>query len=370
MQKLLFLLALVPLLLSAQQNYPDLLPVKKNGKFGYINRKGEIVIKPQFDRANRFSEGLGLVNIGMNANGFGELYGYIDSTGNFAIPLRFSNAWDFHNGLASIYVNGIGRTYIRKNGERATTTCTYKCFHALEFPLAYQELVEDAHLSQGKVTYKISPKGGYVDSNFRYVIPPTFDDVEYFSEGKAVVMLDGKRGYIDTSGKVIIAPQFSSADAFHNNRAIVRVRVLVNDKPADNYGYIDPTGKVVIPATYKNSSAREFSEGLAAVNPHGTSMSLVNTDKESLWGFIDTNGVMVIPPRYEAVNKFHDGLAPVKLKGKWGFIDKTGKMVIKPQFVRVSIFTNGVATIFTENQGDGRIGYIDTQGKWIWKPTE
>lgn len=41
----------------------------KNGKWGYINNNGEIAIKPQFDWAISFHEGLGLVQVG-------ELWGY------------------------------------------------------------------------------------------------------------------------------------------------------------------------------------------------------------------------------------------------------------------------------------------------------
>ena len=43
----------------------------KSGKWGFINKNGEIVIKPRFGWALSFSEGLALVQVG-------ELWGYID----------------------------------------------------------------------------------------------------------------------------------------------------------------------------------------------------------------------------------------------------------------------------------------------------
>lgn len=45
----------------AQNAWEGLLPIQQGGKWGYINRSGEVVIKPQFDSAEPFAEGLALV---------------------------------------------------------------------------------------------------------------------------------------------------------------------------------------------------------------------------------------------------------------------------------------------------------------------
>lgn len=52
-----------------------LFPIKKDGKWGYIDKTGKVVIEPQFDRAAGFSEGLAFVWIGNKG-------GWIDKTGN------------------------------------------------------------------------------------------------------------------------------------------------------------------------------------------------------------------------------------------------------------------------------------------------
>lgn len=51
-----------------------LFPVYQNGKRGYIDKTGKIVINPQFDDARHFTEGLASVNIG-------DKWGYIDKAG-------------------------------------------------------------------------------------------------------------------------------------------------------------------------------------------------------------------------------------------------------------------------------------------------
>ena len=55
---------------------------------GYINISGEIVIAPQFNSAQQFSEGLAAVS----KNG---MWGYIDTRGNLIIPYSYSKAGNF-----------------------------------------------------------------------------------------------------------------------------------------------------------------------------------------------------------------------------------------------------------------------------------
>jgi len=55
-----------------------LFPVEKEGKFGYIDKTGNVIIESQFDSAWDFSEGLARVSIEGK-------YGYIDDTGEYVI---------------------------------------------------------------------------------------------------------------------------------------------------------------------------------------------------------------------------------------------------------------------------------------------
>jgi hypothetical protein len=51
-------------------------PAKLAGKWGYIDKTGNIVIEPQFDSAHRFSAELAQVHVG-------DKIGYIDKTGRY-----------------------------------------------------------------------------------------------------------------------------------------------------------------------------------------------------------------------------------------------------------------------------------------------
>lgn len=70
--------------------------VKQNGKFGYIDRTGKILVAPQFERALPFSEGLAAVAIEQNK------WGYINSSGNFVIQPKYYEAKSFVDGVACV----------------------------------------------------------------------------------------------------------------------------------------------------------------------------------------------------------------------------------------------------------------------------
>jgi hypothetical protein len=57
-------------------------PVKRGDKYGFVNPAGKIVIPPQFDAADSFSEGLAAVD----TRG---AWGFIDQTGKMVIPPQF-----------------------------------------------------------------------------------------------------------------------------------------------------------------------------------------------------------------------------------------------------------------------------------------
>jgi len=135
-------------------------PIKENGVWGYANRDGKVVIKPQFTLASRFSEGLALVWTGgipltdSTVKSFVKM-GYIDETGHWVIQSRFE----------------------------------YYFFDSF---------------SEGVVPFRRQfSRWGYMDRNGKIAIRPQFDWAGTFSQGLAVVLLDGRCGRIDKSGKIV-----------------------------------------------------------------------------------------------------------------------------------------------------------------------
>jgi hypothetical protein len=68
-------------------------PAEQSGKWGYTNPQGKFVISPQFDCAERFSDGLAVVEVK-------ERFGYVDSDGQLVIPPKYFAAGIFKEGFA------------------------------------------------------------------------------------------------------------------------------------------------------------------------------------------------------------------------------------------------------------------------------
>lgn len=77
--------------------------------YGYMDLTGASVIKPQFKKANKFSEGLAAVQVGSR-------YGYINSSGKIVIKAQYNSAKDFSEGAAQVTINGTSH-YIDNKGK-------------------------------------------------------------------------------------------------------------------------------------------------------------------------------------------------------------------------------------------------------------
>lgn len=337
---------------KAQQTPVRLLRIIKNGKFGFIDFKGNVVIEPNFDNVQDFSEGLALVSLNGNRV-------FINETGETVItPKNFEPINGFTEGLARGNVTNRERYtkgYIDKSGKLV-----------IDNP----QISGACEFSEG-LACATSDEWGFIDTSGKFVIKPEFEEVGYFSEGLASVKFTGKhkafrhrQGYIDKTGKVVIKPQFDVAQQFSEGLAAVGTKV------GDNYqfGFIDKTGAMIIKPQFELTNS--FSEGLVAVRV------------SKKWGFADKNGNVVIKPEFDKVEEFSEGFAAVAVKGKWGFVDQTGKFVIEPQFNEVHSFSGGLAfvkigshdaTAIIDFVGtldtEGKWGYIDKTGKYIWEPT-
>jgi WG containing repeat len=125
---------------------------KQGGKYGVINRKGEVVVPPAYDQLENYSDGLACAQ--MDAGGGNYQVSFIDVDGKVAIPYKASNnAQDFHDGL---------------------------------------------------VQFTEAGKMGYMDTTGKIIIPAKFDEADSFENGYARVAVGDEAYIIDKAGQRIL----------------------------------------------------------------------------------------------------------------------------------------------------------------------
>lgn len=113
----------IPIQFDAADDFNDgVALVKKGGKLFYVDKSGQVIISSeitaQYYQVYDFCEGLARVFIKDVSDGTSLTgkYGFIDKHGQLAIPIQFEEASDFQEGLAAILISGkFG--FIDKNGQ-------------------------------------------------------------------------------------------------------------------------------------------------------------------------------------------------------------------------------------------------------------
>lgn len=312
-----FILSL-SLILPAGAAAQDLVPLKSGAGWGYAAPGGKVKIRPGYDAAKPFSEGLALV---MKKG----RYGFIDAKGRERIKPVYQSAGPFADGLAPVKLRGRWG-YIRPDGAEA-------------HPLT---LDEAGVFSGGLAPAKKDGATGLLTKEMEF-IPCDYEEMQPFSEGLARVRRGGLYGFVDGRCREASPAVYDDAFPFSGGFASARLR--------GKYGFILRGSMAFKERDFIDIGP--YSEGLAPARDRGGAGERC--------GYIDAEGNGKIPFGFFMCASFSEGLAPVlrELSGKWGFIDAGGKEAIKPIYESVTGFDGGVARVAR----DGETFYIDRAGR-------
>jgi hypothetical protein len=154
-------------------------------KFGYVSADGKIAISAQFEGVGYFTNGLAWAKSG------GQV-GYINTKGEWVIKPQFTAGKDFdkESGLARVKV-GEKWGYVSKTGE-----------------ILNVDSESFGDFSEGLCEGKKNGKKGFYNNKGEWVITPQFDGVRDFKNGYAAAKSGEKWGMIDKKGNWVIQPSF------------------------------------------------------------------------------------------------------------------------------------------------------------------
>lgn len=315
---------------KTNSNFPKLHDIYRNGKYGFVNHEGEIVIQCKWTKVDNFREGLAVVD---DSSG---KYGYLDLNGNRLIPCMWDKAEPFEDGMAVVKVKFGAWDYKSGVIDKDNNLIIPTTYNSLEY-------IGDGLFKH----FQSGPNYGIVNKDNEIVSTPYWYSIGRFYDGLCPVQEregEHRYGYIDRTGKLVIPFWWNSANRFSEGLAIVQ------DKDR-KYGVIDIQGNVLIPCYHER--LQDFHEGLCAF------------EKDGKTGFINKEDEIVIDAEWKTISyftRFNSGRCLVQDEdGKYGYINKTGSLVISYTWNDAEDFDNDTAWV----KVDDTWKLIDIDGNYV-----
>jgi uncharacterized repeat protein (TIGR02543 family) len=274
------------------------------GKWGFVNAiTGEEIVAPKYvgvacsdDSFNepgktlRFFDGMARIYTSKG-------YTVINKKGKEIVPFgKYSDISNFYNGIAWVWVNGVGWGIIDKTGKEIVKPGKYQIMGG-----SLWETFDEGLIPVSKVDKKLG------DPHKNYIVD----------------------GYIDVTGKEITSIPFGKyyASRFHEGIA------CVYDIKQKKNVFINKSGKIAF--NLKSNSYGEFSDGLCILSPEDGESEKNYTSVINLTG----KEVLKLPSKYYAMYGYENGYLLAnsgpnefnedgKTKYKVSILNKNGKVIV------------------------------------------
>lgn len=171
-----------------------------------INLDGEIVVNNEYELIERFSEGLAKVKKDGK-------YGFIDNKENVVIPFIYSGAKSFKEGLAPVRRNGL-YGFINHKGR---VVINFKFHDALQFENGF-----------AKIRLNKQNKWGVIDKNGVVIVDCNYKHIDLYTPGKIIVSDGEKYGCLNSDGSIILPMAFDRITLCENY-----IQVTINESHAE-----------------------------------------------------------------------------------------------------------------------------------------
>lgn len=264
-----------------------------NDQWSLINRQGEWAVKPSFDSLESMEGGL-------IAAGHGGKHGFIDATGTWIVPAQYDSVGRFSGPVA--VVDAAGKAYPCPEGAQRFTRAAYMTIGGdtdngiMQVDLRTGAVKhrksmagETGTMVSGLMPAEQDGKWGLMDEHLVWVVKPVFDD-------KPTPLMKGK----DLAGWI------TSISGQPDTGANAR------------FGLLSAGGREIVKPRY-TSLALEEAFGL-----------LLATENGYLQSVLDAGGEVLIAPVHAKLSWRGDGWFSAEIDSQHGLLDQRGEWVVKP----------------------------------------
>ena len=302
-----------------------------NGKiFGkvYFNWRGHEMMSAETETVDAIAEGF----YGQKIKG---RWRFVNENGRPINNVHYLDLRPFGQGVAAVQSEEGGWKFIDSTGQvvKQWEKGTYQDFQSF---------------SNGFCAFRKGTAWGFMDRNFKEILPPTYKKVKPFYLNRAVVTTEQGVGLIDSSGAFLLNPS-----TYRNISSINANGLALATNRRNERFIIDTSGQIRLSQSLQDAI-------LTGAPPYPI-------QKNGRWGFIDTTGQISIYPAYNRVNRFNNGLAAVRKAsgGPARWIKENGQFLDGRRYDRIFDFNNGLAVV--GNQGSTN-QLMNTNGQIIPMP--
>ncbi|MEI6346791.1 MAG: WG repeat-containing protein [Bacteroidota bacterium] len=212
----------------------DLSEVKVDGKYGFMNKKGELVIQPIYQNASQFEEGLAAVQLDGK-------WGFIDTLGNMVIKPQFDDVRPFRGGNTKYAVFQIDEKYgaIDRKGNFVIKPVYDGIYDVSDTDSP--EVLLAACLKNDKGQYR----WGLINQKEEWLLANEYQYLYCDNHNVTAKNGGGLYGVFKLKSKKIIIPfEYESIDYYHDD-GLTLFQKKDSASGKSYFGYFDINGKVI-----------------------------------------------------------------------------------------------------------------------------
>lgn len=377
--------------------------VASEGKWGFVDRRGAVVVEPQFDGVLPLYYGGDILLWGVQRRG---RFGVLDTSGVPVLACEYECVAS-KQLQKDVAVQKGGRWGVYSIGQRRIVIAT-----------VYEEIGP----SMGETVWVMKGgKWGLVDFSGKILCKPAYSSVRAPADNERgyghlwIVGRDDGRGLVNLDGVEVMAPDRKNFDLHFLSDDLVCVRGspggvfsvrqrrytvprefqeiysicasarAVGVRVGKQWRILEAeTSDVLVPgefdkvhgwqdlvAAWRGGRGALFNDRGLQIIPWEFDLTELPCDYDPLVngvgkivadgkaGLLRHDGTVALACRYQDVGNLSEGLVPAKQGGRWGYVNLDGKWIVPPRYEEAGAFLNGFAAV----RQDGRVGLIDKRGK-------